>query len=94
MHVRVDEAGDQEPTLSRNHRGALRLLRGFTALDTSDAAILDQHAAFLDAIETFGRDEGDVGDPGALGRVRRAQREKDNEAGGERLLRGHSARSR
>src|SRR5713101_6467992 len=50
VDVRVDEARNQKQSFSRNHGRTRRLLRLFPSLDANDAAVFDQHTAYLDVI--------------------------------------------
>jgi hypothetical protein len=64
--MRIDQTRNKKLSISRNYRSASGPLRRFSSLDGNDAAVFDQNAALIDVIETPGRDNGDVGDPGSI----------------------------
>src|SRR5580704_6717047 len=66
MDVRVDQAWNKKLAFSRNYRCAGRLLRSFCPHDANDPSVFDQHAALVNVIKLFGRNDADVRNPDSL----------------------------
>jgi len=65
MNVRVDQAGNEVLAFAGDYPDACgRLGRWTASVDAEDVAVFDDHGASGDMFEIFGRDDGDVGDPG------------------------------